>query len=97
MPRSHALVSVHDVSMRGRGRIARVQKVVGVADHLAKEGGERAEFDRLPFSGQVDATVDERSHERQIGFVPFADQLCDQSGQARFVLLLQIVNLGHAR
>ena len=67
--------SVHDVSVGGRGRIPRVQKVMGVPDHLAEEGGERAELDRLPFSGQMDAAVDERSHERQIGFAAFADQL----------------------
>ena len=81
--------------MRGRGRVARVEEVVGMSDHLAQEGGERAELDRFPFSGQVDAAMDERSHERQVGFAAFADQLRDQRGQPRFVFLLQIINFGH--
>jgi hypothetical protein len=89
--------SVHGVSVCRRGRISRVQKLVSVPDHLAQESGEHAELNRLPFGGQVDTAVDERSHERQIGFAPFADQLGDQCGQPRFVLLLQIVNLGHAK
>jgi hypothetical protein len=52
---------------------------MGVPDHLAQEGGERAELDCLSFSGQVDAAVDQRPHEREIGFAPSADQLRDQS------------------
>jgi hypothetical protein len=62
--------------------------MVGVPDHFAEESGERAELHRFPFGSQVDAAVNQRSYERQIGFAPSADELRDQSGQARFVFFL---------
>src|SRR5450432_615952 len=87
--------SVHDVVVRGRRLVAAVLQLVRVADHLAQEGRERAELHRLARGREVDGLVHERPHEREIRLAAAPAQLAQDGVEARFVLLLEIVEIRH--
>jgi hypothetical protein len=82
---------VDDVVVRGRGLVAPVLELVGMSDHLAQEGRERAKLHVLPSRGEVDGFVHEGAHERQVRFSAAPAELAEHGFEARLVLLLQVV------
>src|SRR5882672_10355684 len=95
LPSLGELLLVDDVVMGGRGLVGAVLELVRVADHLTKEGRERAELDALPRRREVHGLVDERAHEREVRLAAPPAELGEERVEAGFMLLLEIVEVRH--